>query len=149
MATGAAVSVLAVCAAVVQPRAGRALDAGRFGARTGLAGGLLLAAAGLAAAAIFPAVAGVLVAAVLIGVGTGLITPVGFAALAGSAPPERLGATMGAAELGREAGDAGGPLLVGAVASGATLGWGYAVLALLTALLAAALGLRPDRSSRG
>ncbi|MCZ0985891.1 hypothetical protein O1M54_10080 [Streptomyces diastatochromogenes] len=46
VATGAAVSVLAACGAVVQPRAGRALDAGRLGLRTGLVCGLLLAAAG-------------------------------------------------------------------------------------------------------
>ena len=54
----------------------------------------------------------------LIGAGTGLITPLGFAALAASTPPERLGQTMGAAELGRELGDAGGPLLVAGVADG-------------------------------
>jgi DNA-binding transcriptional LysR family regulator len=36
-----------------------------------------------------------------------LITPLGFAALGSSTPPERLGQTMGAAELGREVGDAG------------------------------------------
>src|SRR5690349_16042237 len=45
IATGAAVSVLAATAAVVQPRAGRALDAGRLSTRTGLTVGLLLAAA--------------------------------------------------------------------------------------------------------
>ena len=48
VATGAAVSVLAACAAVVQPRAGRALDAGRLTARTGIGAGLLITAAGLA-----------------------------------------------------------------------------------------------------
>ena len=36
---------------------------------------------------------------------------------------------MGAAELGRELGDAGGPLLVAAVASLATLTYGFGVLA--------------------
>lgn len=39
IATGAAVSVLAGCAAAVQPRAGRALDDGRLTTRTGLAAG--------------------------------------------------------------------------------------------------------------
>ncbi|MFD8302741.1 MFS transporter [Streptomyces sp. NPDC059690] len=141
VATGAAVSVLAACAAVVQPRAGRALDAGRLGARAGLTAGLLLAAAGLACA-MLPGLAGILLAAVLIGVGTGLITPLGFAALASATPPERLGQTMGAAELGRELGDAGGPLLVAAVATTATLTYGYAALAVVlaggTAVVAAA-----------
>ncbi|MCL6675215.1 MFS transporter, partial [Streptomyces panaciradicis] len=130
------------------PRAGRALDAGRLGARTGLTAGLLLAAAGLACA-MLPGLAGVLLAAVLIGVGTGLITPLGFAALASATPPERLGQTMGAAELGRELGDAGGPLLVAAVATTATLTYGYAALAAVlaggTAVVAAAGARRARR----
>ncbi|MGW3354440.1 MFS transporter [Streptomyces bungoensis] len=133
VATGAAVSVLAACAAVVQPRAGRALDHGRLTAPTGIAVGLLLAATGLGCATL-PGLAGILLAAALIGVGTGLITPLGFAALATSTPTERLGQTMGAAELGRELGDAGGPLLVATVASLTTLTHGYAVLAVILVL---------------
>lgn len=133
VATGAAVSVLAACAAVVQPKAGRALDDGRLSTRAGLTAGLLTTAAGLACA-MLPGLAGILLAAALIGVGTGLITPLGFAALAASTPTERLGRTMGSAELGRELGDAGGPLLVAAVASLATLTYGYAALALLIAV---------------
>ncbi|MFF4633905.1 MFS transporter [Streptomyces griseorubiginosus] len=132
VATGAAVSVLAACAALVQPRAGRALDEGRLTARSGLLAGLLVTAAGLACA-MLPGLAGVLCAAALIGAGTGLITPLGFAALASSTPPERLGQTMGSAELGRELGDAGGPLLVAAVATATTLTYGYAALAVLLA----------------
>ncbi|MFF7764492.1 MFS transporter [Streptomyces griseorubiginosus] len=132
VATGAAVSVLAACAAVVQPRAGRALDEGRLTARSGLLAGLLVTAAGLACA-MLPGLTGVLCAAALIGAGTGLITPLGFAALASSTPPERLGQTMGSAELGRELGDAGGPLLVAAVATATTLTYGYAALAVLLA----------------
>nr|WP_037573793.1 MFS transporter [Phaeacidiphilus oryzae] len=135
LATGAAVSVLALCAALVQPRVGRAHDSGRLSARQGLLGGLLATAAGLAVAAAVPGVAGLLSAAVLTGAGTGALTPIGFARLAATSPPERLGQTMGAAELGREAGDAAGPLLVGAVASTAGLPWGYAALAAATALL--------------
>ncbi|MEV4620791.1 MFS transporter [Asanoa sp. NPDC049573] len=130
IATGAAVSVLALCAAFVQPRAGRALDDGRLSSRTGLVAGLAVTAAGLAAA-MLPGLAGVLAGATLIGVGTGLITPLGFAAIAASTLAERLGQTMGAAELGRELGDAGGPLLVAGVATLATLNWGFATLAVL------------------
>lgn len=107
VATGAAVSVLALCAALVQPWAGRALDEGRLGAGGGLAAGLLVTACGLAAA-MLSGLPGILSAAVLIGAGTGLITPLGFAALAGTTPQERVGQTMGTAELGRELGDAGG-----------------------------------------
>ncbi|WP_344837200.1 MFS transporter [Kribbella ginsengisoli] len=132
VATGAAVSVLAATAALVQPRAGRALDAGRITARGGLGIGLLVAAAGMGCATL-PGLLGVLLAAVLIGVGTGLITPLGFSALASSTSPARLGQTMGTAELGRELGDAGGPLLVAGVATAASLTYGYAVLAVLLA----------------
>ena len=138
VATGAVVSVLAACGALVQPRAGRALDAGRISTRSGLTTGLALTAAGLGCA-ILPGLGGLLSAAVLIGAGTGLITPLGFAALAASTPAERLGQTMGSAELGRELGDAGGPLLVAAVATAATLAFGYAALALLLALGPAAM----------
>ncbi|MDJ0382509.1 MFS transporter [Streptomyces sp. G-G2] len=133
VATGAAVSVLALCAAIVQPKAGHALDTGRITAPTGITIGLLTTAAGLACA-MLPGLAGVLTAAALIGAGTGLITPLGFAILASSSPQERLGQTMGAAELGRELGDAGGPLLVAAIATLTTLIYGYAALAVLLAI---------------
>uniref|UniRef100_UPI00403FDEFB MFS transporter n=1 Tax=Streptomyces sp. SJL17-4 TaxID=2967224 RepID=UPI00403FDEFB len=133
VATGAAVSLLALTAAVVQPAAGRALDEGRLTTRTGLTAGLLVTAAGLGCA-MLPGLLGVLTGATLIGAGTGLITPLGFAALAAGTPRERLGQTMGSAELGRELGDAGGPLLVAAVATATTLTFGFAALALLLAI---------------
>lgn len=133
VATGAAVSVLAATAALVQPRAGRALDEGRLSARTGITTGLLFAAAGLAWATL-PGLAGLLPAVVLIGLGTGLITPLAFSALAASTPQARLGQTMGAAEVGRELGDAGGPLLVAAVATATALAYGYAALAAVLAV---------------
>ena len=78
-------------------------------------------------------------AALLAGVGIGAATPLGFAALAASAPPGRLGQTMGAAEVGRELGDAGGPLLVGAVgliSLTAGLGALAAALVICAALIA-------------
>jgi DHA1 family tetracycline resistance protein-like MFS transporter len=120
LATGAIVSLLAAAAALVQPRAGRARDDSRIGDRTGLAAGLVLTAVG-SGAVVIPGVAGLLTAAVLIGIGVGLITPIGFAHLAATTPTERLGQTMGSAEVGRELGDAGGPLLVGALGAAITL----------------------------
>ncbi|MGW1167854.1 MFS transporter [Streptomyces sp. NPDC002550] len=147
VATGAAVSVLAACAAVVQPKAGRALDHGRLTTRTGVTAGLLLTAAGMGCA-MLPGLTGILAGATLIGAGTGLITPLGFAALAASTPAERLGQTMGAAELGRELGDAGGPLLVATVASLTTLTHGYAALGLLLALGPALTVLRGRLTGR-
>jgi hypothetical protein len=140
LATGAIVSVLAAAAALVQPRAGRARDDGRIGDRTGLASGLVLSAAGCAAVLI-SGIAGLVTAAVLIGIGVGLITPIGFAHLAATAPTERLGQTMGSAEVGRELGDAGGPLMVGALGAAITLTpalVAFAALLTATAVLVAA-----------
>ncbi|KPI17612.1 hypothetical protein OK006_10486 [Actinobacteria bacterium OK006] len=147
VATGAAVSLLAACTALVQPRAGAALDHGRITTATGLSTGLAVTAAGLAAA-MLPGLTGVLLAAILIGAGTGMITPLGFAALATASPPERLGQTMGAAELGRELGDAGGPLLVAAVATATTLTAGFATLADLTATAVLASRVSDERGVR-
>jgi MFS transporter, DHA1 family, tetracycline resistance protein len=47
LATGATVSLLAACAALVQPWVGRARDAGRISDRTGMALGLAMAATGM------------------------------------------------------------------------------------------------------
>jgi MFS family permease len=107
-----------------------------------MSAGLGLAALGLLAGAVIPGVTGILVAAVLIGAGTGLVTPIAFAHLAGHTPAERLGQTMGAAEVGRELGDAGGPLLVGAVAAALTLSWGLAALAVILGGIALISGRR-------
>jgi DHA1 family tetracycline resistance protein-like MFS transporter len=136
LATGAAVSLLACCTALAQPWAGRAHDRRRLPTGTGLSLGLGLAAVGLAAGAL-PGLAGLLVAAPLIGIGAGLATPLGFTDLAAHAPPGRLGQTMGAAELGREAGDAGGPLLVGALATAGSQTLGMLTLGVMTAVVAA------------
>ncbi|WP_395729262.1 hypothetical protein [Nakamurella sp.] len=51
---------------------------------------------------------------------------------------------MGTAEVGRELGDAGGPLLVGAVAAALTLSWGLAALALILGSIALISGRRTD-----
>jgi DHA1 family tetracycline resistance protein-like MFS transporter len=147
LATGAAVSLLAASAALVQPRAGHAYDSGRLPGPRGITAGLTLAAAGFAIAALLPGPAPLGIAAVTIGVGTGIVTPLGFAALAAAAPAGRLGQTMGAAEVGRELGDAGGPLLVGAIAAPAGLSVG--LLGLATGLLGAAAWMATRASPHG
>lgn len=86
-------------------------------------------------------------AAIALGVMTGVVTPLAFAHLAENTPEERMGRTMGNAELGRELGDAGGPLLVGALAAATTLPIALMGLAALAAG-AGTLGwgaLRPRR----
>jgi MFS family permease len=136
LATGAVVALLAASAALIQPRAGRAYDSGRLPGPLGTGIGLALAAAGFALAAVLAGPAALALAAVAIGTGTGIVTPLGFALLAAAAPPGRLGQTMGAAEVGRELGDAGGPLLVGAIATPA--GLAVALLSLAAGLLGTA-----------
>ena len=142
LVTGAAVSMLSVTAVLVQPWAGRARDTGRLPDGPGMAAGLGLAAAGMLTATVLPTLIGIIAAAVLIGAGTALATPLAFAHLAGSTPPERLGQTMGAAEVGRELGDAGGPLLVGIVAAALTLGGGFTALAVILGGVALVSGRR-------
>lgn len=134
------VSVIAVVSALVQPRIGRLHDVAphRATAIMTIGGGLLVAALMLIALA--PSVATLLVVALLIGLGVGAITPLGFARLASTTPQERMGRTMGSAELGREVGDAGGPILVGIVAGAASLPVALAVAAATLGLTTAAGG---------
>ena len=134
----AAIAVLAAVSTLVQPVTGRLRDAGRISTRTGSTGGLLVGAAALAILAIVPNVGTLFLVAVAVGVMIGIVTPLAFAHLAAGTPEERMGRMMGNAELGREAGDAGGPLLIGAVATAWTL---PAALGLLAALTAAASGV--------
>jgi MFS family permease len=124
------VSLLALTTAVVQPFAGRAADAGRLTLPAGIRLGIALTATGLAAT-LLPDWAGMVVTAVVVGAGCGLITPLAFTMLARSTPQERLGQTMGAAEIGRECGDAAGPLLVAGIAAVSTVPFGFLGLAVL------------------
>lgn len=151
IASVAAVTVLAITSSLIQPAIGRARDNRRLQDRPTMAWGLLLIAAGLGAGALgtltagLGAAAGVYLGAVLIGTGIGVVTPVAFAHLADTTPHERMGRTMGSAELGRELGDAGGPLIVGGAAALIGSGWG---LGLLAAIVAGTALVAPGRASR-
>lgn len=138
----ATVSVLAIASLLTQPRVGRMRDEGRIKDNRGMAAGLLITAAGVALVATIPHPATLFIAAAAIGTGVGIATPLGFAHLADTTPAERMGRTMGSAELGRELGDAGGPLLVGGIATATALPFGLGALALL--LAAAALPRLPQ-----
>lgn len=132
------VTVLAVASSLVQPRVGALRDRGVLADRPGMVAGLLAIALGTSIAGLMPGAGWIFCAAVLIGLGIGVATPLAFAHLADSTPAERLGRTMGSAELGRELGDAGGPLLVGGVAVVAGLPWGLGALALVVGAAACA-----------
>lgn len=142
--TGAMVSLLAATTAVLQPWIGRRHDAGRVPGRLPAAA-LAASAAGFVLAVVFPGPAGICAAAVLIGAGVAVVTPVGFAQLAAATPSGRLGRTMGAAEVGRELGDAGGPVLVGAFGA---VGLGAGLVALAAALGGCALLAIPGAAGR-
>lgn len=138
----ALVTVLAVVSSAVQPLIGAWHDRGRVSVRLGAIGGLALIAVGIAVAGVVAVVEGghgmlllaaLIVTAVLVGAGVGSATPVAFSHLAASTPEERMGRTMGSAELGRELGDAGGPLIAGAVGTASVPGVGLIVVAVLTA----------------
>lgn len=139
VATGAVVSVLALTTAVVQPVVGRKFDAGKITLRAGIAAGFVLTAAGLVAAAL-PGLTGLLCAAIAIGGGCGLITPLAFTMLAQTTPAEHLGQTMGAAEIGRESGDAAGPLIVASIAAAWTVPLGFVALAVVVSVAGLAAG---------
>lgn len=132
----AVVALLALSSTLTQPLVGRLRDRGRISSRAGMGWGLALVVAGIALLALAPMPATLCAAAVLIGSGIGITTPLGFAHLAATTPPERMGRTMGTAELGREIGDAGGPLIVGAIATAMSLAAGLGALALLVAIVA-------------
>ena len=108
-------------------------DRKRISDSHGMTAGLLITASGVALIALAPGPVTLFISAAAIGAGVGAATPLGFAHLADTTPPERMGRTMGSAELGRELGDAGGPLLVGGIATASALPLGLGVLALLIA----------------
>ncbi|MFL0565426.1 MFS transporter [Microbacterium sp. 179-I 1D1 NHS] len=142
-----AISVMAIVSAIVQPRIGRLHDTAPHHANTLM----MVAAAALVVAvtvvAVVPSLVTLVASAVLVGLGVGMITPLGFARLASTTPPERMGRTMGSAELGREIGDAGGPILVGLIAGAATLPIALCAMAATAAVTAAAGGALTTRST--
>ena len=133
-----AISVMAVVSAVVQPGIGRVHDAAPHRVNGLMLVGALVLIVALVLPAIAPSLAILLISSALVGLGVGVITPLGFARLAATTPPDRMGRTMGSAELGREVGDAGGPILVGVVAGAATLPLALGVMAATAAVTAVA-----------
>ena len=144
----AAIAVLAVVSTAVQPQIGRLRDDGRIRTRTSSAAGLLVASSALVVRAVVPNTITLFAAAIAFGVMIGVTTPLAFAHLAAATPDERMGRTMGNAELGREVGDAGGPLLVGAIAAAWALPAALGVLAATTAgaALICWVGLRGEQT---
>ncbi|MCY0906395.1 MFS transporter [Arthrobacter sp. H14-L1] len=132
----AVVALLALSSTIIQPWVGRLRDAGHVSTRTGLGVGLALIAVAIGGLALVPITATLYLSAVVLGAGIGITTPLGFAHLATTTPAERMGRTMGAAEMGREIGDAGGPLLVGGIAAAASLAAGLGTLAVALAGMA-------------
>jgi MFS family permease len=148
VASVALASALALSSAIAQPLAGRLRDRGSVTDRTGMMAGLGLLTVAIFLIAALPSLFALYGGAIILGAGIGVATPFAFAYLADTTPPERMGRTMGTAELGRELGDAGGPLLVGSIATIATLPVGLAALALWS-VISGALVLALPKQSRG
>ena len=132
IASAAAVAALAIVSAISQPLTGVLRDRGTVTVRAGVTTALAVGA-GAAVLMLWDHPVPLYAAAVLIGLAVGVATPLAYAQLAETTPDERLGRTMGNAELGREVGDAGGPPLGGAGGTTTGLSAGLGVLALLPA----------------
>lgn len=135
------VTIVAIASAAIQPAIGGWRDRGRISVRLGAATGSGLIALSLLGIALLPHLATLIVASALGGIGIGAVTALGFAHLASTTPAERLGRTMGTAELGRELGDAGGPILVGSVAAVAGVAAGLGAMAGVAAMVGVTVGV--------
>ena len=145
LAATAAITVLAVTSALAQPWVGRWNDTGRIRTRTASIAGTASVAFAFLLVGTLPGAVTILLAALLTGIGVAILTPVAFGHLAATSPPDRLGRTMGTAELGRETGDAIGPLVVGGVGM-ISLPLGLAAFGLLAAAGILAAFRLPDRN---
>ncbi|MGH1550345.1 MFS transporter [Leifsonia poae] len=150
IASAASVAAIAVISAVAQPWTGRLRDRGRVTVRAGVSTALATGAVA-AVLMLWEQPVALYASAVLIGAAVGVATPLAYAHLAATTPEERLGRTMGNAELGRELGDAGGPLLVGAIGTAVGVSAGLGALALLVgaAAVTTAVTFRAPRSGTG
>jgi DHA1 family tetracycline resistance protein-like MFS transporter len=110
--SGVILSVATAAYLLIQPLAGMLAD--RYDTRITVIAGLLLAAASITATtfASGPILIGLVIAA---GIGVGAVWTNGDALVSASAPPDKLGASIGAAQSFKEFGDMVGPLAVGVV----------------------------------
>ena len=116
-----AVTVLALASTAVQPMVGRLRDAGRVDTRRGAPAGLAAVAVGVLLVAVAPSPATVYGSALLVVSVSGWRHRSRSPTWRRQPPPIAWAAPWGPPKLGREVGDAGGPLLVGAVAVAASL----------------------------
>jgi MFS family permease len=105
----------------------------RIGRKGLLVGGLLCAAAAIAAIAVLDGFWPWLGASVALGVGTGMVYPTLLAAVADVAEPAWRGSALGVYRMWRDLGFAAGAILVGVVADGAGMPAAIVVVATITA----------------
>jgi predicted MFS family arabinose efflux permease len=110
------------------------------------AGALTAMAAGLTVVAAWSSPAGVIVGAMLLGLGVTFSTPAFFSAIFGAVRPSERGAASGTATAFIDLGLGGGPILLGLVASAATIPLAF-VVAAAVALLGAVWTLSLRRGS--
>ena len=126
----AIVAVFSAAYLFLQPLAGRWSDRhGRLGLVTG---GVALSAVSMAAVPLVHTVWLLAVISLAFGAGLAALTTVSYAIVADRVDQAELGTAMGVADTVREVGDAGGPVLFGALATSGGLAvgfWGLAALA--------------------
>lgn len=134
--SGATVSVATTSYLLVQPLAGHLAD--RVPSRTTVVIGLLVAAAAIGGVTFAkgPLLIGIII---LAGVGIGTVWTNSDTLISSLAKPNRLGASMGAAQSFKELGDMIGPLLVGAITQYFGVRIGFVACAALALLLVATL----------
>lgn len=128
----ATVAVFSAAYVFLQPPIGRWSDRhGRIGL---LVAGLALSAAAMAAVPLLHTIWLLALASIAFGAGLAALTTVSYAVVAERVQQDELGTAMGVADTVREIGDAGGPVLFGALATAGGLASGFWGLAALSAL---------------
>ena len=129
----AMVAVFSAAYIFLQPPIGRWSDAhGRIGV---LVAGLIVSGLSMAAVPFMHTILLLAAASVAFGAGLAALTTVSYAIVAERVREAELGTAMGVADTVREIGDAGGPVLFGALATGGGLALGFWGLAALAGLV--------------
>lgn len=144
--SGGTVSVATASYLLVQPLAGHLAD--RVPSRTTVVVGLLVAAVAIGGAtfATGPLLIGIVI---LAGFGIGTVWTNSDTLISSLAEPNRLGASMGAAQSFKELGDMIGPLLVGLITQYFGVRVGFVVCAAVALLLVAMLASRAETHRDG
>jgi len=120
----------------------------RFGRKWFIAGGMWVQAAGIAVVVVARGFAGFAVGGVLLGIGTAMVYPTLLAAIGDVAAPAWRASSVGVYRLWRDLGYAVGAVLAGLTADAFGLKGAMLVVAVITFLSGAVVGVRMDETLR-